>query len=157
MDVTTAEVVERPTSSAPAPVEKPSWQPTAVITRENSALFTRPVKISRRNRASRVAWRYDVNVKLAPATPKRHPPITPMKSAQIVRHGTITSIARNFGATRKATGRRAMVFSASTSSVTFMVPISAANAEPDRPITMMAVISGPNSRTIEMATASATN
>ncbi len=46
--------------------------------------------------------------------------------------------------------------SASTSSVTFFVPISAANADPDRPITTIAVISGPNSRKIETITASGT-
>src|SRR5436309_3093580 len=31
IDTTTARVVERPTCSAPAPVESPSWHPTAVI------------------------------------------------------------------------------------------------------------------------------
>ena len=80
-----------------------------------------------------------------------------MKSAQVVRHGIIKIMARNFGATRKRTGSSAMVSSASISSFTFMVPISAANAEPERPITMIAVINGPSSRVIEMATALATN
>ena len=70
--------------------------------------------------------------------------------------GNITIIARNFGVTRKCTGLIAMVSSASISSVTFMVPISAANAEPERPITTMAVIKGPSSRVIETATAVAT-
>ncbi len=50
-----------------------------------------------------------------------------------------------------------MVSSASISSLTFIVPISAANADPERPMTMIAVISGPSSRVIEMATALATN
>ena len=49
-----------------------------------------------------------------------------------------------------------MVSSASISSVTFIVPISAANAEPDRPMTTMAVINGPSSRVMEIATALAT-
>ena len=44
----------------------------------------------------------------------------------------------------------AIVSSASISSVTFMVPISAANAEPERPITTMAVIRGPSSRDMEI-------
>ena len=79
-----------------------------------------------------------------------------MKSAQHVRHGTISSMARNFGATRNCTGSSAMVSIASISSFTFIVPISAANAEPERPITTTAVISGPSSRVIEMATALAT-
>ncbi len=80
-----------------------------------------------------------------------------MKSDQMVRHGIITAIATNFGVTRKATGSRAMVFSASSSSVTRMVPISAANAEPERPITTIAATKGPNSRVMEMATTEATN
>ncbi len=73
------------------------------------------------------------------------------------RQGIITAIARNFGTTRKATGSRAMVVSASSSSVTRMVPISAAKAEPDLPITTMAVTSGPSSRVMEIATRLATN
>ena len=68
----------------------------------------------------------------------------------MARHGIITAIARNLGTTRKATGSSAIVSSASISSVTRIVPISAANAEPDRPITTTAVIRGPSSRVIEM-------
>ncbi len=49
-----------------------------------------------------------------------------------------------------------MVFSASTSSVTRMVPICAVYAEPVRPATMMAVMSGESSRSIEIPTMSAT-
>ena len=49
-----------------------------------------------------------------------------------------------------------MVSSASISSVTLIVPISAAKAEPERPITTIAVINGPSSRVIEIATAFAT-
>ena len=55
MDFTTAEVVERPTCSEPRPVEKPSWQPTAVMTRPNMKLFIKPVMMSRWTRASSVA------------------------------------------------------------------------------------------------------
>ena len=57
MEMTTAEVVERPTSSAPAPVEKPSWQPTAVITIPKTRLLMTPLVMSRSSRASRVAIR----------------------------------------------------------------------------------------------------
>ena len=80
----------------------------------------------------------------------------PIEFAQIVRHGSIIIMATNFGVTRKWIGSIAMVSSASISSVTFMVPISAANADPDLPITTMAVINGPSSLVIEMATALAT-
>src|SRR6267143_1632759 len=77
----------------------------------------------------------------------------PIKFAQIVRQGSITIMARNFGVTRKWIGLIAIVSSASISSVTFMVPISAAKAEPERPITTMAVINGPSSLDIDNATA----
>ncbi len=79
-----------------------------------------------------------------------------MALAQMVRHGNMTIMARNFGATRKRIGLIAMVSSASISSLTFIVPSSAAKAEPERPITTMAVIKGPSSRDIETATAVAT-
>ncbi len=49
-----------------------------------------------------------------------------------------------------------MVSSASSSSVTRMVPISAAKAEPERPITTIAVTKGPSSRVMEIATRLAT-
>ena len=48
-----------------------------------------------------------------------------------------------------------MVRSASISSVTFMVPICAVYAEPDRPATMIAVSSGDSSRSIASPTRSA--
>jgi hypothetical protein len=100
---------------------------------------------------------YVLNVKPAAAMPKTAPPTTPMKSAQIVRHGIISSMASSFGATRNRTGSSAIVSSASISSFTFMVPSSAAKEEPLRPMTRIAVISGPSSRETEIATASATN
>jgi len=55
----------------------------------------------------------------------------PIALAQIVRQGSMTIMARNFGATRKRTGLIAIVSSASISSLTFIVPISAAKAEPE--------------------------
>ncbi len=50
-----------------------------------------------------------------------------------------------------------MVSSASSSSVTRMVPISAAKAEPDLPITTIAVMSGPSSLVMAIATREATS
>src|SRR5260370_37266382 len=72
---------------------------------------------------------------------------------KMVTQGNIAILARNFGVTRKWIGLIAIVSSASISSVTFMVPISAANAEPERPITTIAVINGPSSLDIDNATA----
>ena len=49
-----------------------------------------------------------------------------------------------------------MACSASTSSLSFIAPISAANALPERPATMMAVSSTPSSRSTPTVTMSTT-
>ena len=74
----------------------------------------------------------------------------------MVRQGIVISAARYFGASTNSIGSRAMVRSASISLVTTMVPISAENADPDRPLTTMAVNSGPSSRVNPIATVSMT-
>src|SRR6266850_2305895 len=74
----------------------------------------------------------------------------------MLRQGTLTSAARYFGAKMNSTGSSAMTRRESSSSVTFMVPISAAKAEPDLPLTAMAVSSGPSSRVKPTATRSIT-
>ena len=84
------------------------------------------------------------------------PPSRPIRSANSVSSGVISSAAMIRGATRKRTGSRPIVVSASTSSLTFIVPISAANAAPERPASRIAVISGPSSRSIASPTRSAT-
>jgi hypothetical protein len=50
------------------------------------------------------------------------------------------------GITSASVGETPIVRMASISSVSFIVPSCAANAEPDRPATMIAVISTPSSR-----------
>ena len=60
------------------------------------------------------------------------------------------------GVTRKRTGLKPIVVSASTSWLTRIVPISAAKAAPERPASRMAVISGPSSRSIDKPIKSAT-
>src|SRR5258706_14411641 len=52
MDMTTARVVERPTCSAPPPVDNPSRQPTAVMVMANMTLFNQTGVIFRRKRDS---------------------------------------------------------------------------------------------------------
>ena len=71
------------------------------------------------------------------------PPRMPMMSANSVSSGTISTAARMRVTTRKRTGSRPIVVSAFSSSLTFIVPISAANAAPERPASRIAVISGP--------------
>ena len=70
--------------------------------------------------------------------------------------GVIATAASTRGTTRNRTGSSPIVASAFTSSFTFMVPISAANAAPDRPASRIAVINGPSSRVIASPTRSAT-
>ena len=60
------------------------------------------------------------------------------------------------GRTRKSIGGTAMVESASISWFTCMVPSSAAKPEPVRPAMMIPVMIGASSRTVAMATRSAT-
>ena len=60
------------------------------------------------------------------------------------------------GVTRKRTGERPIVVNASTSWLTRIVPISAANAAPERPARRIDVISGPSSRSIDNPIRSAT-
>ena len=64
--------------------------------------------------------------------------------------------ARVRGRTRYRSGPKPIVRRASISSDTFIEPSSAAKAAPERPHTMMAVISGPSSRVIDRPTRSAT-
>gem|GEM_PF-2602234 len=68
----------------------------------------------------------------------------------MVRMGVTNSAARTRGTARKRKGSRPMVVRALTSSLTFMVPISAAKAAPERPASKMAVTRGPSSRSMEM-------
>ena len=74
----------------------------------------------------------------------------------MLRHGTVISAARYFGARMNSTGSSAITRRESSSSVTFIVPISAAKDEPDLPLTAIAVSSGPSSRVKPTATRSMT-
>lgn len=65
-------------------------------------------------------------------------------------------MASSFGTERNVIGSNPIVTSASTSSFTCIVPISASKADPDLPATRNAVMIGPSSRTIDIATRSAT-
>jgi len=60
------------------------------------------------------------------------------------------------GSTRKSIGGTPMVTNASISWLTFIVPSWAANPEPVRPAMMIPVMMQPSSRTVAIATKSAT-
>ena len=88
--------------------------------------------------------------------PTTIPPKMADRSENSVKKGTTTTVATILGTTRKRIGSNPIVKSASTSSDIFMVPISAAYAEPDLPATMIAVIIGPSSLTMARPTKEAT-
>ena len=69
-----------------------------------------------------------------------------MSIAQKASSGIITTAEIIRGMTSASIGETPIVRIASISSVIFIVPIWAAKAEPDRPATMIAVISVPSSR-----------
>ena len=71
-----------------------------------------------------------------------------MSIAQKASSGIITTAAMTRGRTSASIGETPIVRIASISSVIFIVPICAAKAEPERPATMIAVISVPSSRTV---------
>ena len=80
----------------------------------------------------------------------RIPPNTPATMEYAASTGIRSVPARTRWMTRKRTGSRPIVSSASSSWFTFIVPISAANAEPERPAKMIAVKIGENSRIMTM-------
>src|SRR5579864_7893693 len=71
--------------------------------------------------------------------------------------GKYNLAARYFGAITNSIGSIPMARRASISSVTTMLPISAENADPDRPLTAIAVSRGPSSRVNPIVTRSVTN
>jgi hypothetical protein len=73
-----------------------------------------------------------------------------MKSAFSI--GIATSIARALGCTTKSTGSTDIIRRPSSCSVVTMLAISAAMADPARPVTSSAVRTGPSSRTMESPT-----
>ena len=77
-----------------------------------------------------------------------------MKSARIVRRGSVITVACRRGATSFRMGSVPSARMASTCSLTSMDPISDAMPELFRPATISAVSTGPSSRTTDRATAS---
>src|SRR5262245_16479907 len=157
VDRTTAEVVDRPTASGPPRTLNPSRHPTCAMMVANATLFNSPRKTSRRTIESKTYVRYIQSVMSELKYMKPAPDIMPKKLLITVRHGTAMSAAINLGARTYSTGSIAIVRNASISLVATIVPISAENADPDRPLTTIAVTSGPNSRVNPMATILMTN
>ncbi len=73
-------------------------------------------------------------------------------SEKNVSSGNVMMRPTTRGTTSISIGSMPITLSASTSSRAFITPISAVNAEPERPATMIAVISTPISRRTDTAT-----
>ena len=84
------------------------------------------------------------------------PPVRPMKSAITVSSGSAMTSPITRGRIRTSCGSTPMACRASTSSLSFIAPISAANALPERPATMMAVSNTASSRSTLMVMRSTT-
>ena len=81
----------------------------------------------------------------------------PTTSKTQARSGSAITPATSVGTTRYRIGLSAMTVSASICSVMRITPISAASADPARPVTMSAASTGPSSRTSAIATSGPTN
>ena len=89
-------------------------------------------------------------------TPMSIPPTMPATLPKTVSTGIEISMAVSFGNTRNDSGRIPIVSSALICSSSFIVPISAANAEPAQPVSTIATMSGPSSFSTTKPTASTT-
>ena len=85
------------------------------------------------------------------------PPSKPAYIPKMVRTGVNKMPATTRWTTRNWTGDKPIVWRAFSSSFTFIVPSSAAKAEPERPASMIAAITGPSSRDITRPNKLATN
>ena len=155
MPETTARVAASPTDEAPADVCRPRRQPMPAIRIANTNDLIHPAMKSEKPTMPSTSWTNVMNG-IENDCSVSAPPSRLTRSANSVKRGVISSAAMTRVVTRKRTGSRPIVVSASTSWLTFIVPISAANAAPERPASRMAVISGPSSRSIARPIRSAT-
>ena len=90
------------------------------------------------------------------SAPMRTPPPMPARSPTKTSSGRPTTIATRRGITSTWIGERPRVLMASVSSCTFIEPICAVNAAPERPATITATRIGESSRHIARPTPSTT-
>ena len=118
--------------------------------------LSRPPKKSERTNSSAVWCRYWLMLTPIANLLMIIPPATPAMSPITARQTIIMAVATTRGTTRKRIGLIASASSASISSLTDMLPSSAAMLAPAKPVSTIAPISGPNSRNTAMAMMSAT-
>src|SRR5208282_5363204 len=118
----------------------------------NSTGLTRPVKTSRKTRICQTEVQYwrvsSANIRWA--TPQ--PPISPSRSAMMVRKNSMKAVAPTRGVTSFLVGSVPRARMASICSVTIIEPSSLAMPEELRPATISPVMSGPSSVTIPIDT-----
>src|SRR5215467_12699053 len=146
--LTTALVVDSPTALAPLLVCNPRRQPMAATTMPNANDLPSPPTMSPTVTAD-LTWMMYVTSGNPNESITTAPPMRPSNPAKMASSGVIATAAITRGTTKNPTGSSPIVVRASSSSLTFIVPSSAANAEPDLPARMMAVNNGPSSRNIE--------
>jgi hypothetical protein len=121
------------------------------ITKANTGALTMPTQNVRGQIARPSRLRYWSGEMSRANAHIRPPPNSAMMSATKASSGSAIISASRRGRTSTSNGSRPSVLSASISSLTFIMPISAVNALPDRPATTIAVRRMPISRRAEMA------
>ena len=152
---TTAAVAASPTARGPLPAVRPARQPM----RATAAAKIMPLNRPRRKSCGPVEAVIWATMAEAgkPKNMRTEPmPSRPETSMATMRAGMTSMAAAMRGRTSMVGGSMPMVVRAAISSLTCMVPSSAAKAEPVRPARMTATSSGPSSRNSEMATRLAT-
>src|SRR5262245_49816315 len=156
IDCTTATVVSRPSSREEVRTCMPRRVPTIAIRTANTGALMMPTQnvYSLIDPCTRsMYWWSGMSTR---NQERSAPPARPIASASTVSAGSAMMRPRMRGITSTSTGSMPIARSASTSSFSFIAPISAANALPERPATMIAVSRTPSSRSTDTVTRSTT-
>ena len=126
----------------------PWKQPAMAMIMPNTGALISAIQRSVIGMTSRIRWMKVTGGMPRSSQQKRPPPSSAMMIAQKPSSGIISTVDITRGRTSASIGETPIVRIASISSVSFIEPIWAAKAEPERPATMIAVISTPSSRTV---------
>ena len=151
---TTEAVVRSPRLSTSPPTFMPWWQPiTAMIMPKTGALEMPTKKCSQLIDDCRRSMKKLGEMSRTPQL-TTIPPNRPDSMAAKVSSGAISTQAMTRGRTSTSNGSRPSTRIASISCCIFIEPIDAVKAESDRPASMIAVMSTPNSRSTATPTSS---
>src|SRR6185312_11792161 len=156
MACTTATVVSRPSSREEPRTCMPLCVPAIAISAAKTGALITPTQ----NVLGEIAWltrlTYWSRGMCRSEAHSTAPPTSPTRSASTVRRGSEITSPSARGSTSASNASTPVACRASTSSLSFIEPISAAKALPERPATMIAVSSTPSSRSTPMVTRSTT-